>query len=113
LQFSIVAAAEDPDHWPDHFDEERASVFLRGYLESHEIDEAQLAVVPLLMQEALIAESALPIATAGSFGRIQGFSFLRMVKRKTQWLMDHSEQWVNAFLSVAREVSSFHSGGGG
>jgi len=103
LQFSIIGGEHDPDRWPDHFDEERAMAFLRGYLQSQSLEEDQIAVIPTLMLEALIAEAALPIATAGSFGRIQGFTFLRMVKRKVRWLTDQKENWVAHFREIFKE----------
>ena len=100
LQFSIIGGHDDPDLWPDHFDEDRAAAFLKGYLTEHALEPEYLAIIPRLMQEAIVAESALPIATVGSFGRIQGFSFLRMVKRKVQWLIDHEAEWVALFQQV-------------
>ncbi len=105
LQFSIIGGDSDPDLWPDHFDDERAAAFFRGYLKTHDIEEAQVRVIPRLMQEAIIAESSLPIATVGSFGRIQGFSFLRMVKRKVLWLGAHNDEWVDTFRQVLQEES--------
>ncbi|MBN1341851.1 MAG: phosphotransferase [Phycisphaerae bacterium] len=104
LQFSILGGSDDPDSWPDHFDEERAGAFLRGYLQKHEFDPERIDVLPYLMQEVIIAESALPIATVGSFGRIQGFGFLRMVKRKILWLNDHMDEWLATFRLVLSEV---------
>jgi Ser/Thr protein kinase RdoA (MazF antagonist) len=105
LQFSIVGNTDDPDRWPDYFDEDRAKAFLLGYLQHQAVDRSQLSLLPGLMKEALIAESALPIATGGSFGRIEGFSFLRMVKRKVQWLTDHVEQWTASFEQILEEFS--------
>jgi hypothetical protein len=103
LQFSIIGGHEDPDLWPDHFDLDRAAIFLRGYLKTHKLDEALLEIIPALMKEAIVAESALPIATVGSFGRIQGFGFLRMIKRKILWLGDHNDEWLEAFRTVHQE----------
>jgi len=37
----------------------------------------------------MIAEGVLPIAATGSFGRIQGYPFLKMVHRKTNWIQDN------------------------
>jgi Ser/Thr protein kinase RdoA (MazF antagonist) len=103
LQFSILAGEGEPEEWPDHFDEDRAVAFLRGYLQNLAIEPAQLKLIPALMQEALIAESALPIATTGSFGRIQGFGILKMVKRKIQWLTDRKEFWISLFEKIQPE----------
>jgi hypothetical protein len=38
------------------------------------------------MVEALIAEAVFPIAATGSFGRMEGLTFLQMVQRKVYWL---------------------------
>ncbi len=105
LQFSILGGSEDPDLWPDHFDEQRALAFLRGYLQNHDLGLPQAQALLYLMQEAIIAESALPIATVGSFGRIQGFGFLRMVNRKVQWLSDHRDEWLADFQRLLDEHS--------
>jgi hypothetical protein len=47
------------------------------------------------MCEAMIAEAVLPIAATGSFGRIDGFGFLKMVRRKTDWILAHADTLVN------------------
>lgn len=106
LQFSIIGSKESPDLWPDHFDLDRALAFLRGYHKIRAIEPRQIDLVTCLMQEAIIAESALPIATAGSFGNIQGYSFLRMVKRKVQWLGNNRDEWIEAFRLIAEEGSN-------
>jgi len=41
------------------------------------------------MIEALIAEAVLPIAATGSFGPFAGFGFVRMVRRKVEWMQAH------------------------
>ncbi len=104
LQFSIVGGERDPDLWPDHFDEERTLAFLGGYLRTNTLAAEQVPLIPPLIVEALIAEAALPIATAGSFGRIQGFGFLRMIKRKVQWLGEHEDEWRAAFSRAVEEA---------
>jgi hypothetical protein len=54
----------------------------------------ELQALPHLMIEALISEAVLPIAATGSFGRMQGFGFLRMVERKVRWLQLHASDIV-------------------
>src|SRR5688572_21089233 len=86
LQFSIVGGEEDVSKWPDYVDESRFKRFLRGYDEVVLLSQAELRAVPWLMIEALIAEAVFPIAATGSFGRMEGLSFLQMVQRKVTWL---------------------------
>ncbi len=86
LQFSILGGENDADKWPDYLDESRFKRFLRGYDEVMLLSEAEVRVLPWLMIEALIAEAVFPIAATGSFGRMDGMPFLRMVQRKVLWL---------------------------
>lgn len=91
LQFSLIRGGDDLDAWPDHPDEKRLSWFLSGYdgVQGCRLSDSELAAVPALMVESLIAESAGPIAETGSFGRYEGAPFLRMIERKAAWLHDH------------------------
>jgi homoserine kinase type II len=86
LQFSILSAEANADQWPDYLDESRFKRFLRGYDEVMPLSEAEIRTVPWLMSEALIAEAVFPIAATGSFGRMEGTPFLKMVRRKVEWL---------------------------
>jgi len=86
LQFSIIGGEEDVSRWPDYIDESRFKRFLRGYDEVMLLSQAEIKALPWLMIEALIAEAVFPIAATGSFGRMEGMSFLLMVQRKVQWL---------------------------
>ena len=98
LQFSILGGGDDPAAWPDYIDESRFKRFLRGYeaVPNCLLSEAELKVVPWLMIEALIAESVIPIAATGSFARMEGLGFLRMVERKVRWLKDKQDALVAA-----------------
>lgn len=91
LQFSIVASGS-PDSWPDHLDIARIREFLSGYEERIPIDEAHVELLPYLMIEALIAETVLPIAATGTFGRYGGYGFMQMVRRKVRWIQAHADQ---------------------
>lgn len=94
LQFSIIATGSDPKDWPDYFDETRMKRFLLGYDQETAVSAEEIqALVPLVI-EALIAEAAVPIAATGSFGRMQGFGFLRMIKRKVRWLQKNASRLV-------------------
>ena len=86
LQFSIIGGDEDVTKWPDHTDETRYKRFLRGYDEVVLLSEGEIATVPWLMIEALIAEAVFPVAATGQFGRMDGWAFLNMVARKVAWL---------------------------
>lgn len=86
LQFSIIGGPEDPRQWPAELDEERLRRFLLGYDQEFTTSPEQMRVLPALMIEALISEAIAPIAATGSFGRIEGFRFLKMICRKVRWL---------------------------
>ncbi|MCK4626520.1 MAG: phosphotransferase [Phycisphaerae bacterium] len=92
IQFSIIGGSEDPSDWPDYPDKTRLKRFLLGYDSVNVISKAELQVVPLLMCEAMVAEAVLPIAATGSFGRMQGFPFLQMIRRKVKWVLDHLDE---------------------
>ncbi len=91
LQFSIVGGGDDPKTWPDYLDVTRYKRFLLGYDRVNQLARAELAAVPWLMIEALIAEAAIPIAATGSFARMDGFDFLLMIDRKVRWLQAQAE----------------------
>ena len=92
LQFSIIGGTDNPDQWPDHVDASRLKCFLQAYesVPDSRLTRAEIRSIPWLMIEALIAESVIPIANTGSFARIEGLGFLRMVKRKTDWIQEHA-----------------------
>jgi homoserine kinase type II len=94
LQFSIIGGDEDVGKWPEYLDETRYRRFLRGYDEVMLLSEAEIHSIPWLMIEALIAESVFPIAATGTFGRMEGLSFLEMVQRKVYWMQRSSEKLV-------------------
>jgi len=92
LQFSILGGADDPTTWPDYLDQSRFKRFMRGYDSVNVVSVAELKAVPYLMCEAMIAEAVLPIAATGSFGRLDGFGFLRMVHKKIKWILAHLDE---------------------
>ena len=94
LQFSILGGAQDPTQWPDAIDMKRFIQFLHDYESVPDcmLSKAALKSLAWLMIEALIAEAAIPIANTGTFARIKGEGFLRMVERKVGWLHDHASQ---------------------
>jgi len=96
LQFSILGGTDDPATWPDYVDETRFKRFIRGYDEVDVVSTAELDVIPWLMIEAMVAESVLPIAATGSFGRIEGYGFLQMIERKIRWVHEHGTHLIHS-----------------
>lgn len=94
LQFSIVGGGKDPLAWPPAADEMRLRRFLLGYDDVRALRPEEFRVLPSLMIEALIAEAVMPIAATGSFGRLEGYRFLQMIRRKAEWLQQNGEQAV-------------------
>ena len=92
LQFSIIGGDEDVAKWPEYLDETRYRRFLRGYDEVMLLSEAEIRSMPWLMIEALIAEAVFPIAATGTFGRMEGLSFLQMVQRKVYWMQRSADK---------------------
>lgn len=102
LQFAITSGGDDPAEWPDDFDLQRVKAFLSGYDSQDVIAVPEFQALPHLMIEAIIAEAVQPIAATGSFGRMQGYGFLRMVDRKIRWLQRHAAE----LISVMAEEGS-------
>jgi len=94
LQFSMLAGSEDPSQWPEYLDETRFKRFIRGYDEVDVVSEGELQVIPWLMIEAMVAESVLPIAATGSFGKLEGYGFLQMIERKVRWVQTNAQQLI-------------------
>ncbi len=94
LQFSIIGGGDDPSAWPDDIDLSRFKRFVRGYESVPDciLSRSEVQSLSWLMIEALIAESAIPIANTGSFARIDGLDFLQMVRRKIKWLATNADQ---------------------
>jgi homoserine kinase type II len=94
LQFSILGGDSDVSQWPEYPDESRFKRFLRGYDEVMLLSQAEIASMPWLMIEALIAEAVFPIAATGQFGRMDGLAFLHMVTRKVKWLQANAKSLI-------------------
>jgi len=89
LQFSMaVDDSREPDSWPESLDVQAMRWVVRGYDETsgEPLTDVERAAIPWLIIEDLVVESVVPIAATGSFARIPGSSFLRMVERKVKWL---------------------------
>lgn len=96
LQFSVIGGGDDPTSWPEYLDESRFKRFLRAYESVPDcvLSVAELETIPWLMIEALIAESAIPIAATGSFGRLKGLGMMEMIERKVKWLQNNADKLV-------------------
>jgi homoserine kinase type II len=86
LQFSIVGDRPNPADWPDYLDQAKLVQFLNGYREIIEPDKSKLDSLISLMIETIIAEAVLPVAATGFFGNLGGTDFLKMIRRKAEWM---------------------------
>lgn len=91
LHFSLTTET-NLDAWPQRVDENRLNTFLAGYEAVSALSNQERQAAPHLMIEALIAESVLPVARTGVFGKWAGFGFLKMVARKTNWLRENADR---------------------
>lgn len=91
-QFSIQGdGTASPLEWPTEFDANRLQAFLHGYLNGadHPLTAEERSMLPWLMIEALIAESAVPVANQGAFADLPGAPFMALVARKCEWVRQH------------------------
>lgn len=94
LQFSMTMQPNPPSEWPTGLAMDRLQTFLSRYdaSEGAVISRTELAAIPWLIVEALIAESAPPIASTGRFARQEGGEFLLMVERQAAWIEAHAAE---------------------
>ncbi|QKK09918.1 MAG: phosphotransferase [Planctomycetota bacterium] len=90
LQFSMTRVGVNPDDWPDGLDAHRFAAFLRGY--GPEAIGAGLRSLPAMMGAALVGEVVAPVAATGTFAGRDPGPFLRMVCRKTAWLIENASK---------------------
>lgn len=96
LQFSIIGGRPDPADWPDYFDEAKLIQFLNGYREAAKLNKSNLRSLIYLMIETMIAEAVLPVAATGFFGHLSGLDFLKMIRRKAEWLNKNYDKLTQA-----------------
>jgi len=96
LQFSIVGGRPNPADWPDYLDQAKLVQFLNGYRKVMKLQKNELACLFDLMVETMIAEAILPIAATGFFGNLSGLDFLKMIRRKTEWLNKNRKKLTEA-----------------
>jgi homoserine kinase type II len=85
LQFSIRGeAGVSPVEWPDDLDPRRLRAFLDRLTcrRAASFDERRAGDDPWLMIEAMVAESAIPVANHGTFADLHGGAFMDLVLRK-------------------------------
>ena len=99
LQFSIIGGRPDPADWPDYFDEAKLVQFLNGYREAAKLSKNKLRSLTCLMIETMIAEAVLPVAATGFFGHLSGLDFLKMIRRKAEWLNKNRNKLTQAICS--------------
>jgi len=86
LQFSIVGDRPNPADWPDYLDQAKLVQVLDGYRDVIKLEKGELDALLDLMIETMIAEAVLPVATTGFFGYLSGLDFLKMIRRKCEWI---------------------------
>ncbi len=94
LQFSMRMGIDDVNRWPDSFRGNTIYSMVQAYnaFTMSPLLPSELSVIPPLMKEALVVESVFHIHRTGSFGKILGSDFLRMVERKLRWIDEKSER---------------------
>jgi len=110
LQFSMrMGEAEHVDDWPDSFRGHTIQSLVQSYDQFTKLPlmASERAILPSLMVEALIVESFLPILKTGTFGRIRGSSFLRMVERKLRWLEPRAQRVIDVIQPSMGDEDSF------
>ncbi len=101
LQFSMTTAPE-AEHWPEHVDAQSLTAFIEGYTEYTALSSLEMKTIPHLMIEAIIAETAHPIAQTGAFGTWSGYRCLRMVAKKVVWMVEHANAISESIANAAK-----------
>jgi Ser/Thr protein kinase RdoA (MazF antagonist) len=91
LQFSIVGGRPNPAEWPDYLDQAKLVQILAGYLQISVLGDRQIDSLLDLMVETMIAEAVLPVAATGFFGHLSGLDFLKMIRRKGDWINNNRD----------------------
>lgn len=110
LQFSMrMGDAEDVEHWPDSFRGHTIQSLVQSYDQFTKLPlmASERTIIPPLMVEALLVESIVPIHKTGTFGRIRGSAFLRMVERKLRWLEPRAKRVIEVIQPPMGDEESF------
>jgi Ser/Thr protein kinase RdoA (MazF antagonist) len=110
LQFSMrMGDAENVDSWPDSFRGHTIQSLVQSYDQFTKLPlmASERSIIPFLMIEALIVESVIPILKTGSFGRVRGSSFIRMIERKLRWLEPRAQRVIDVIQPSMGEEDNF------
>jgi Ser/Thr protein kinase RdoA (MazF antagonist) len=110
LQFSMrMGDAEDVENWPDTFRGHTIQSLVQAYdqFTTRPLMASERAIVPSLMIEAMVVESIIPIHKSGSFGRVRGSVFLRMIERKLNWLLPRVDRVIEVIQPPMNDEDSF------
>ena len=110
LQFSIrMGEVENVDSWPNSFRGHTIQSLVQSYDQFTKLPlmASERSIIPFLMVEALIVESVIPIIKSGSFGRVRGSSFIRMVERKLRWLEPRTQRVIDVIQPSMGDEDSF------
>jgi homoserine kinase type II len=99
----------DSEQIPSGLDIDRLDAYFGGYHGAAEpaLSPAETGCISWLMLQALVAETAVPIAATGRLGRVDGPTFLRVAEQKARWLVDNRTRLV---AMIARAGDSRHAG---
>jgi len=90
LQFSMVGGGR-PEGWPAEADLARLGAFMSGYESGPTgLPDAERAMIPALMIEAMIVEALTPVAATGRFGDLEPEGVLRAIGRKSAWVREQA-----------------------
>ncbi|HJN71888.1 MAG TPA: phosphotransferase [Phycisphaerales bacterium] len=110
LQFSMrMGTAENVDSWGEGFRGHTIQSFVQAYDQFSQVPlfASERAMIPDLMVEALIVESVIPIWKTGSFGRVAGSTFLRLVEKKLKWLEPRMQRVIDVIQPPLSGEDSF------
>jgi len=110
LQFSMrMGDVENVEQWPNTFRGHTIRSMVQAYDQFTilPIMASERAIFPYLMIEALIVESVIPIHKTGSFGRVLGSSFLKMVEQKLHWLVPRIDRVIEVIQPQLNDEDSF------
>ena len=109
LQFSMRMGTDNVNNWPNSFRGHTIRSMVQGYNAFTVLPllPSELSIIPPLMKEALIVESVFHVHRTGSFGKIPGSDFLRMVERKLRWIDDKAERIIEVLQPPRSGGDSF------
>jgi hypothetical protein len=110
LQFSMrMGSAEEVEKWPATFRGHTIQSMVQAYDQFTKVPimASERSIFPSLMIEALIVECIIPILNTGSFGRVRGSVFLKMVERKLKWLIPRADRIIDVIKPQMSDEDSF------